>query len=206
MTTARYVVTYLFSCTLMLTAQPPAGVRPQAIAPHDGQRDFDFEIGRWKVHNARLLHPLTGDTTWIQFEGTSVARPVWNGRADLLELESEPPTGHAEGLILRLYDPQAHQWRVSFASSRDGVLSPPAIGEFRNGRGEFYGQETVNGRTVLARSILSDITANTYRLEQAYSSDGGTTWEVNWISLHTRVGGLAMPTDSLTGKERARSR
>ena len=99
MNSARQVVTYLCSCTLMLTAQPRAVVRPQATDPHDGQRDFDFEIGRWGVHNARLLHPLTGDTAWIQFEGTSVARPVWNGRADLLELESETPTGHAEGLI-----------------------------------------------------------------------------------------------------------
>jgi len=160
----------------------------QPVTPRDGQRDFDFEIGSWKVHNSRLRRPLTGSTTWIEFEGTSVARQVWNGRADLLELESETPNGHAEGLILRLYNPQSHQWSVSFASSRDGSLGQPAVGEFKNGRGEFYGQEIVGGRTVLARTVVSDITANSYRVEFAFSDDGGKTWEVNWISVHTRKG------------------
>ena len=163
--------------------------RPQQRSTkRDGQHDFDFEIGTWKVHNSRLLHPSTGSTTWIQFEGTSVARKVWNGRADLLELESDPPAGHAEGLILRLYNPQSHQWSIVFASSRDGTLSQPAIGEFKKGRGEFLDLEHSNGRTILARSVLSDITPRSYRLEQSFSDDGGKTWEVNWISVHTRVG------------------
>src|SRR5881396_152196 len=124
-------------------ARPHADAAPsnvqQPAVPRDGQHDFDFEIGSWKVHNSRLLHPLSGSTTWIEFEGTSVARQVWNGRADLLELESETPNGHAEGLILRLYHPQSHQWSVTFASGTDGSLGQPAVGEFKNGRGEFYG-------------------------------------------------------------------
>ena len=160
----------------------------QRSTKRDGQHDFDFEIGDWKVHNSRLRHPLTGTTTWIQFGGTSVARKVWDGRAALLELESDSPAGHAEGLILRLYNPQSHQWSIVFANSSDGTLSQPAIGEFKNGRGEFLDLEPFNGRTILARSVLSDITPRSYRLEQAFSDDGGKTWEVNWISVHTRVG------------------
>ena len=179
---------YPVAVTLTLVLVPRDTPAQQPITPRDGQHDFDFEIGSWKVHNSRLLHPLTGSTTWIEFEGTSVARQVWAGRADLLELESETPNGHAEGLILRLYHPQSHQWSVTFASGTDGSLGQPAVGEFKNGRGEFYGQEVVNGRTVLARDVVSDITPNSYRVEFAFSDDGGKTWEVNWISVHTRKG------------------
>src|SRR5216117_4299383 len=179
---------YPVAVTLTLVLVPRDTPAQQPITPRDGQHDFDFEIGSWKVHNSRLLHPLTGYKTWIEFEGTSVARQVWAGRADLLELESETPNGHAEGLILRLYHPQSHQWSVTFASGTDGSLGQPAVGEFKNGRGEFYGQELVNGKTVLARNVVSDITPSSYRVEFAFSEDGGKTWEVNWISLHTRKG------------------
>ncbi|HEV8125333.1 MAG TPA: hypothetical protein VGP80_13890 [Gemmatimonadales bacterium] len=155
----------------------------------DRSRDFDFEIGSWRVHNSRLLNPLTGSTSWIEFEGTAVARKVWNGRADLVELESDPPSGHNEALILRLYNPETHQWSVTFASSRGGTLTPPAIGQFRDGRAEFYDLEPLDdGRIVLARAVLSDISPTSYRLEQAFSADGGKTWEKNWVSVHTRVG------------------
>lgn len=149
--------------------------------------DFDFEIGSWKVRNARLLQPLSGSGTWIRFDGTSVAHKAWNGRAVVLELESDPPSGHSEGLIVRLYDPQHHEWNVTFASATDGALGQPAIGGFTGGKGEFYGQERIDGRTVYVRSTLSNITPTSYRLEQALSSDGGRTWVTYWISDHTRL-------------------
>ena len=164
-------------------------IRDEPSPPaNTGSHDFDFEIGSWNVENSRLFNPLTDSARWIHFEGTSVARRVWNGRAVLLELESNPPSGHSEGLILRTYDPLAHQWNVAFASSRGGVLSPPAIGEFRKGRGEFYNLERLDdGRTVLARSVLSAIRPTSYRLVSAYSADGGKTWQDTWTSVHTRV-------------------
>jgi len=185
---ARRSLPHIVLVALTLALAPRHTSAQQPVTPRDGQHDFDFEIGSWKVHNSRLLRPLTGSTTWIEFEGTSVARKVWDGRADLLELESGTPSGHAEGLILRLYTPQSRQWSVSFASGRDGSLGQPAVGEFKNGRGEFYGREIVNGRTVLARTVVSDITPNSYRVEFAFSDDGGKTWEVDWISVHTRKG------------------
>jgi hypothetical protein len=153
----------------------------------DGQHDFDFEMGTWKIHLKRLLHPLTGSTAWVEFDGTSVTRKVWNGRANLEEFESDGPTGHVEGLTLRLYNLQSHQWSLYWANGKDGILGQPTIGEFKNGHGEFFDQEPFNGRAILVRYVWSDITPNSAHFEQSFSDDGGKTWEVNWITTQTRV-------------------
>lgn len=153
----------------------------------DGQHDFDFEIGTWKTHLRRLLRPLTGSTTWVEYDGTTVVRKVWDGRANLVELKVDGPAGHFEGLSLRLYNPQSRQWSLNFANVNDGTLSTPTIGEFKDGRGEFYDQETYNGRAVLVRFVITKVTEDSYRFEQAFSDDGGKTWEVNWIAVDTRV-------------------
>jgi hypothetical protein len=160
----------------------------QRTAPRDGQHDFDFEIGTWKTHLRRLLRPLTGSTAWVEYEGTTVVRKVWNGRANLVELEVDGSTGHIQALSLRLYNPESHQWSLNFANSAAGTISTPTIGEFKNGRGEFYDQETLNGRAIMVRFVIFDITPNSCRFEQAFSDDGGKTWEVNWIATDTRVG------------------
>lgn len=162
----------------------PPGV--QASMPTDGSRDFDFEHGSWTARVSRLLNPLTGSTEWVEYEGTSVVRPVWGGRANLGELEVEGPDGRIQGLSLRLYDPGSGEWRISWANSRTGVLDPPMIGGFSDGRGEFYNQELFNGRAIFVRFIFSDITPNSFRLEQAFSDDGGRSWEPNWIATFTR--------------------
>lgn len=159
----------------------------RVAATRDGQHDFDFEIGKWKTHLRRLLHPLTGSTTWVEYDGTTVVRRVWNGRANLVELEVAGPAGHIEALSLRLYNPESRQWSLNFANSKGGSLGQPAIGEFKNGRGELYDQETLNGRAILVRFVISGITANSCHFEQAFSDDGGKTWEVNWIATDTRV-------------------
>lgn len=156
-------------------------------SPRDGQHDFDFELGSWKTHLRRLLRPLTGSTSWVEYEGTTLVTKVWNGRANLVELQVDGAAGHLEGLSLRLYNPQSRQWSLNFSNSAGGTLSPPSIGEFRNGRGEFLSQETLNGRAILVRFIISDITPTSCHFEQAYSDDGGKTWEVNWIATDTRM-------------------
>ncbi|HSY59028.1 MAG TPA: hypothetical protein VK795_05665, partial [Terriglobales bacterium] len=111
----------------------------------------------------------------------------WGGRANMVELEVDGPTGHIEGLSLRLYNPDSHQWSLNFANSKVGSLGVPTIGEFKNGRGEFYDQEPFNGRSILVRFVISDITPNSCRFEQSFSDDGGKTWEANWIATDTRV-------------------
>jgi hypothetical protein len=166
---------------------PTANQQPE----RDGQHDFDFELGTWKTHlklSSRLGHPFTGPNTWSEYEGTSVVRKIWNGKANMVELEVDGPTGHVEALNLHLYNPQSHQWSLNFANSRSGTVGVPTVGEFKNGRGEFYDQETINGRMLLVRNIWSDITADSCHFEQAFSDDGGKTWEVNWIATDTRVG------------------
>jgi len=153
----------------------------------DGQHDFDFEIGTWKTHLRRLVRPLTGSTTWVEYEGTTVVRKVWNGRANLVELKASGPAGSFEGLSLRLYNPQSRQWSLNFANINDGVMAQPTIGEFKDGRGEFYNQEKYNERAILVRFVIARIAEDKYQFEQAFSDDGGKTWEVNWIAVDTRV-------------------
>jgi hypothetical protein len=188
---------YLLLCALALIFPLPPALGQQdpnasqtdtaPRAEHDGRHDFDFEIGTWHTHLKRLQHPLTGSMSWIEYDGTSVIRKIWDGRANLVELEVDGPTGHIEGLSLRLYNPQSRQWTLNFANSAGGTISVPTTGDFRNGRGEFYDQETFHGRAILVRNVFSDIAANSYRFEQAFSDDGGKTWEVNWIAVDTRV-------------------
>jgi len=180
----------LLSNSILASAQTNAGTAkagPQTVERRDGQHDFDFEIGSWRTHVSRLLHPLTGSTTWVEYDGTTVVRKVWNGRANLVELEADSSAGHFEGLNLRLYNPQSHQWSLNFANSKGGSLSQPTIGEFKNGRGEFLDQETLDGRAILVRFVVSDITPNSCRFEQAFSEVGGKTWEINWVATDTRV-------------------
>jgi len=152
----------------------------------DGQHDFDFEFGTWKAHLRRLLHPLSGSNTWVELDGISTVRKVWEGRANLGEFEVHSPTTHLQGLSLRLYNPQSHQWSIYWANSNDGTLGTPMIGGFHDGRGEFFDQETFQGKAIFVRFIFSDITPDSFRLEQSFSADGGKDWEPNWIVSFTR--------------------
>lgn len=162
--------------------------RVQAPRPaRDGHRDFDFEIGTWTTRLSRRVRPLTGSNEWVKYEGTTTVRKVWDGRANLVELAVDGPSGRIEGLSLRLYHPEARQWSLHFSNSRDGALAPPVTGAFSDGRGEFYGADTLAGRAILVRFVISDVTPDSCRFEQAFSADGGRTWEVNWIAVDTRV-------------------
>ena len=176
--------TVLFPLMYGAAQQNSASSNASQQSDHDGQHDFDFEIGAWKTHlklSSRLGHPFTGANTWSEYEGTSVVRKIWNGKANLVELDVDGPTGHVEGLSLRLYNPQSHQWSLNFANSQLGSIGVPTVGEFKNGRGEFFDQESLNGRSILVRFVIAPQTADSCRFEQAFSSDGGKTWEVNWI-------------------------
>ncbi len=159
----------------------------QSAASQSGAHDFDWEIGTWKTHLKVLRHTPAGPS-WVVYEGKSVVRPIWNGRANMVELEADGPGGHIEALNLRLYNPAAHQWSLNFANSRSGTMGVPTVGAFRDGRGEFYDKEPIDGRTVLVRNVWSDIKMDSAHFEQAISANGGKTWEVNWIADDTRLG------------------
>jgi hypothetical protein len=158
-----------------------------SVEPRNGQADFDFLIGSWKVHNRRLKEPLKGSSVWYEFEGTSVARKVWDGHANQDEYRGNSPSGAIHGLTLRLYEPSTRQWRLYWANEAKGVLDPPMVGAFQNGRGEFFSHELFEGQGIYVRYVWSDITPTSCRWEQAFSADGGRTWETNWIMTFTRV-------------------
>jgi hypothetical protein len=153
----------------------------------DGQADFDFIMGRWKVHNRCLRARLEGSNDWYEFEGTSVARKVLGGIGNIDEITFDRETGPIEGMALRLFDPKSQEWSIYWSSSTTGVLDTPMIGKFENGRGEFFAQELHEDKHVYSRFIWSEITENTCRWEQALSQDGGKTWETNWIMEFTRL-------------------
>lgn len=176
----------VFALTLPDSARaqrPPT----QAEAQRDGSRDFDWEIGTWTTQ-LRLRAPLSGSSQWAEYRGTSVISPLSANRANVVELSVAGVGGsRIEGLSLRLYNPQTRQWSLNFASMRNGVLTTPVYGAFdASGLGLFYGQDMIDGRAVLVRFVISEVTANSARFEQAYSADAGATWEVNWIAVDTR--------------------
>jgi len=176
----------LIASTALAQTSPPKSSEAPA-AELSGQHDFDFELGTWKIHLKRRLHPLTGSNTWVEFDGTSVTRKVWDGRAQIEEFETDGTAGHIEGLTLRTYNPQTREWSLSWANSKDGKLVVPQIGRFKDGAGEFYAQDTLDGRSIFVRFIWSKTDTNMPHFEQSFSEDGGKTWEVNWITDQTRV-------------------
>jgi hypothetical protein len=182
------VIRLVALCVLALGCRPSTGhAQPKPPMTRDGQHDFDFEIGTWKTQLRRLERPLTGSTSWVDYTGTSTVRSLGDGRANVIELAVEGPAGRIEGLSLRLYDPRARQWSLSFSNLRTGTLAPPVYGAFEHGRGVFYGLDSLDGRMILVRFVISDITATSARFEQAVSADGGATGEVTWIATDTRL-------------------
>jgi hypothetical protein len=180
------------ACSALLLAQPDSHTaragQQTAGAERDGQHDFDHLIGKWKYHLKRRMNPLTGSNSWVDYEGSGECYKIWDGRANLDTIEVDGPTGHIEGLTLRLYNPKSRQWSLYWANSKDGTMGgPPQIGEFKDGRGEFYAQDTFNGRAIFIRYVWTNLTTDTPHFEQSFSADGGRTWEVNWITDQTRA-------------------
>jgi hypothetical protein len=163
-----------------------AALPAHAVETRDGRHDFDFNFGTWKTHIKRILNPLSGATQSIELNGTVTVRKVWDGRAQLEEIEAEGPKGHWEGLTLFIYNPEAHQWSQSFANSKSGALNLPLIGSFKGGRGELFASDTFDGRSILVRGVWSDIKADSHRYEESYSDDGGRTWAPAFIAELTR--------------------
>jgi hypothetical protein len=187
---ARFVQ-FMFGLLLMCSVALPgigfAAVGSEQEATGDAQHDFDFDFGIWKTHSSRLVHPLSGSSTWADMDGITVVRNVWNGRANLAEYKADGTESHVELLSLRIYNPGARQWSLVFATPDGGSLSVPCVGEFRNGRGDFYDQEEFNGRYILVRFSIWKTSADTAPSEQAFSEDGGKKWEINWINKYTKI-------------------
>lgn len=183
------------SLALPLTAsgQPMTGVpvhEPIAVAaarPHDGSRDFDFLLGRWRVHNRELRYRLAGSHDWIEFE----ARDSFHLLPGNLGTEENYRTNHWKhyfAIGLHLYDPVKRRWTLYWADSRNapGTMQTLAVGKFSNGTGAFYAPDTFDGRPILVRILWKRVNRDHARWEQAFSTDRGRTWETNWTMDFTR--------------------
>jgi hypothetical protein len=173
----------------MALSQTTSRMESPASQPfHDGQHDFDFHFGTWETHIKRLVHPLSGSSTWVEMDGTVTVRRVWGGQANLEELDASNDTVRFRGLTLFLYNPASHQWSQTFVNINEGSLSsPPLIGGFKDGRGEFYSQDRFNGRSIFVRFMWSQVTPDSHHVEQSFSIDGGKTWEPNFVANLVRV-------------------
>ena len=159
---------------------------PAAPVLRDGAHDFDFNFGVWKSHITRLVHPLTDSQESIELNGTVAVSKVWDGKAWLEEMEADGPKGHWEGMSLFLYNPQSREWSQTFVNSSLGVFVGTMTGSFHDGRGEMYSQDSVNGRAILVRGTWSNIVADSHRYQEAYSTDGGKTWQTVFTADLTR--------------------
>ncbi|MGW6738728.1 hypothetical protein [Streptomyces sp. NPDC055013] len=152
-------------------------------SPHD----FDFFHGDWDVVNRRRTDFLDRDSDWEEFPATSRCRPLFDGAANIDEVDM----AHlgSKGLTLRLFDRATEQWSLNWSSSRTGKLFPPVLGRFEGERGEFYGDDVHDGKDVQVRFVWSGVSAASARWEQAFSMDGGETWLTNWTMDFTRPSG-----------------
>ena len=150
-------------------------------------QDFDFLYGSWKIHNTYLKDRLAGSSTWLEFEATGEVAPILNGLGNFDSFHAVRDGKAIEGATLRLYNPTTGTWSIYWADNvRAGILQPPMVGKFQDGIGEFFGDEELNGRKVLCRFRWTQ-SAKSPRWEQAFSGDGGKTWETNWIMNFERM-------------------
>jgi hypothetical protein len=179
----------LFATPATTDAQQAPGADRAPV--RSGVRDFDLHIGTWRTQLRLLVSPLSATPEWAEYTGTSVVTKVWDGDANLVELDATGARGRIRALSLRLYNPATGQWSLNFSNARAGTMATPSIGGFVNGRGEFYSHEPVDGRMAWVRFVISPLTADSIRFEQSVSLDGGRSWIPNWIAIDTRLSDAA---------------
>jgi hypothetical protein len=154
-----------------------------------GLHDFDFLVGQWQGHHRRLKERLAGSHEWVEFEGTLDMRHLMDGWANVEDNVLKMPDGEYRAVGLRAYDPKTGQWAIWWLDGRNpfGELDPPVKGRFENGVGTFYADDKLRGKPIRMRYIWSQITPTSAHWEQAFSPDGGKTWETNWTMDFRRV-------------------
>ena len=66
------------------------------------------------------------------------------------------------------------------------MIDVPVVGRFVDGVGTFLAEDTFEGRPIVVRFLWTRTDTPSPRWEQAFSEDGGTTWETNWEMDFTR--------------------
>lgn len=153
----------------------------QRTVPHGTRSDFDFLVGRWAIHHRRLQRRLADCDTWDAFDGTCENRPILSGLGNVDDNVLDLPGGTYEAVGLRQFDATSRRWSIWWMDARHAGIEPPVTGGFEDGVGLFYGDDVFDGRPILCRFSWFRTDTATPRWEQAFSTDGGATWETNWI-------------------------
>jgi hypothetical protein len=182
---AMIIRTTLYTLLLCAICAIPAGAAPPPV--RDGSHDFDFWFGQWNGVHHKLKQRLANSSEWEDFTGTAIARPLLGGRANTDENVFHSGKEGAGGIAFRLYDPQQDLWSIYWIGTTSYTVDAPMVGRFVNGVGTFYGDDTWQGKPVRVRFIWSKIDLTHCHWEQAYSADGGKSWETNWLMDFTRT-------------------
>ena len=178
----------ILTAAFLCAAAAPLQSASAETAPRDGRHDFDWEIGTWTTKVRVLRNPLTGKPPeWAEFQGTSVVKPLMDRHWNFVELSVAGSSGKIEGGALRLFNPKSGQWSLNYTPLSNGLLTAPVYGSFDGrGVGKFYGSDTLDGRAILVRFVITTKSDSEATFEQSYSADGGVTWETNWLATDTR--------------------
>jgi hypothetical protein len=173
----------LAAAALATTAQAAPGV------DLDRRRhDFDWLVGSWKVRHHRLKARLAGSTEWEDFDGTSTLWLTMDGLGTVDDNWLDIPSGAYRAVGLRAFDAQQGRWAIWWLDERYADhIEPPVYGGFKDGVGTFEGDDTFNGKPIKVRFQWSKITGSSAHWEQAFSPDGGATWETNWTMEFSRA-------------------
>jgi hypothetical protein len=171
------------------TANPEQGEKSIEGGARSGPgSEFDFFLGNWKVRHRRLKMRLSKSDDWEEFDGTSTCQSLLGGIVNLNESVMQRPTGISRGMGIRALDAKNGAWADWYLSGQDPTnIGDPGMGRFANGVGTFLSEEIYQGTPVTVRGLWSQITPTSFQWDQAFSTDGGKTWETNWIMRHTRV-------------------
>ncbi len=187
--TRRGAITAGLITSLLVTARAEAG--PTGEDPSrgvtGGPDDWAFLVGRWNVRHRRLKERLVGDTRWEDFAGTCVNWPLLGGQGNVDDNVLELPGGTYRGVGVRAFNPETRQWSIWWIDSRLATIDPPVRGGFKDGVGTFLGDDVHKGRPVTVRFRWSELTGDAAKWDQAFSTDGGKTWETNWLMQFTRA-------------------
>jgi hypothetical protein len=185
------VVAIILVAATLVAAPVPAPIPtpnyPVASTTRDGMHDFDFEFGTWRTHYRLLRNRLVHDRVWYDCYGTSDIRPFWNGAGNLEDGDLKCPKRYIGGMTVRFYNTRTHQWTLWWGTRALSISPPPQTGHFNaGGVGRFYAYDTWKGTPVICRFQWTRVNGSPH-FEQAYSTDGGKTWETNWTTDYQRV-------------------
>lgn len=183
----------LAALPILMTLAEAGGASAQgAAAPATGgagsEHDFDFLLGSWSVKHRKLKKRLVGDNEWLEFDGATTFQSLLGGVANMNDSVVNGPSGPYRGLGLRAYSAKTSTWADWYLDGRDpAAIDPPGVGRFTNGVGEFLSDDTYDGKPIKVRGLFSSINQTTAQWEQAFSPDGGRTWETNWVMRYIRA-------------------